>query len=782
MRIRNKINISFLVTYFLVVIFVALAIGFYTTELIKSNVSTYLTSSNRARAEHIRTFINDQEKTAIILAAASVYRDFLNNPTNSEIKAKIDRRLIRTIEADPQINESFIIDVQGKIVASSDKTHEGLDKSNEPYYLNGKKEIFIKDVYYSDLTNKLNYTISAPIKDDNGILLGVSVLRYLPNNFFSIVKNENGLGATEESFLVNGEGLFITPSRFLDETYVLKQKITTENLNDCFQSDKMAYVAKYGYSNIQEAFGNQLIEIKDYRNKDVLLTDTYIPETNWCLVTKIDKTYFSSFRESLSVYFVLIFSLAGILFLLIGYLISGRITKPIHILQSVTNKIKQGDFNNKADVSSHDEVGELAESFNVMMEAVKKSRAEIDIKVKEQTKDISKKAKELAEQKNAILNILKDVETEKIKVELLANDLEKFKLAVDNASDQVVITDPDGIVLYANRMIEKIAGYTVEEVLGKKAGALWSSPMSKEYYEKFWNTIKNKKLNFTGEIDNRRKNGEVYTAAISVSPVLDANGKILFFVGLERDITREKEVDREKTEFVSLASHQLKTPVGSIAWNLEMLENGDYGALTETQKEIVSEMYGMNRRMNELINGLLNISRIEMGVFVIDPSPTNFANVCEDVLNEMKPRIIAKGHKVTKKYAKDLPLVSADPNLLRIIFQNFISNAIKYTPSNGKVGVNIEIKDNNILISVSNNGEPIPSKDKDKMFSKMFRASNAQAQDPDGNGIGLYLAKKIVENGGGKIWFDSEEGKDTVFYVSFPLTGMLKKEGTKVLT
>lgn len=252
-------------------------------------------------------------------------------------------------------------------------------------------------------------------------------------------------------------------------------------------------------------------------------------------------------------------------------------------------------------------------------------------------------------------------------------------------------------------------------------------------------------------------------------------------IGVNFDITKEKEIDREKTEFVSLASHQLKTPVGAISWNLEMLKTGDYGPLNEQQQEVVSEMYTMNQRMIELINGLLNISRIELGVFIIEPTPTNFVAICEEVLNEMEPRLISKGHHLTKRYDENLTDVNADSKLLRIVFQNLISNAIKYTPDRGEVGVAIEVEGGEVLITVSNNGAAIPEADKPRIFTKLFRASNAQEQDPHGNGLGLYLVKEIVMNAGGRIWFDSIAGKGTTFYVSFPLSGMLKKEGTKEL-
>ncbi len=252
-------------------------------------------------------------------------------------------------------------------------------------------------------------------------------------------------------------------------------------------------------------------------------------------------------------------------------------------------------------------------------------------------------------------------------------------------------------------------------------------------------------------------------------------------IGVNWDITKEAEIDRQKTEFVSLASHQLKTPVGAINWDIEMLLNGDYGTINEKQKQVISEVFTLNKRMADLVSSLLNISRLDLGVFVIEPEPVDFASLCDEVILEMEPRRQAKQHTLTKLYASNLQSVSADPRLLRIIFQNFISNAIKYTQEKGVIKVKLEIKNEEIVFTVENNGSPIPIDDQNKIFGKMYRASNAQEQDPDGNGLGLYIVKKIVDSAGGKIWFSSKQGEDTLFGVSFPLSGMIARAGTKKL-
>lgn len=403
-------------------------------------------------------------------------------------------------------------------------------------------------------------------------------------------------------------------------------------------------------------------------------------------------------------------------------------------------------------------------------------------KDKEILAEVRDKSEELEKQKKAILNILEDVEQEKKKVEILANDLEKFKMAVDNVSDHIVITDPEGIVLYGNKVVEKITGYTLKEALGRKAGSLWRKPMAQEYYEKLWLTIKTSKKPFFGQITNVRKNGEEYEASISISPVLNNSGKVIYFVGIERDITQEKAIDRAKTEFVSLASHQLRTPLSTINWYAEMLLNGDAGKLQPEQTNYLEEIYRGNQRMVDLVNSLLNVSRMELGTFVVDPVDCDLKEIVDEVIKELTPRIKTKKQKFNLEYDVSLSPMKLDKKLMHMVLENLLSNAVKYTPEKGQIGMLIGKNKNNLEIKVSDTGMGIPFSQQDKIFTKLFRADNVRTTDAEGTGLGLYLVKNILEHSGGKINFVSQENKGTTFTVILPLSGMKKKIGTKSLT
>lgn len=373
----------------------------------------------------------------------------------------------------------------------------------------------------------------------------------------------------------------------------------------------------------------------------------------------------------------------------------------------------------------------------------------------------------MEEQYNTLIRIKKDVLAGK-----------KFEMAVESASDQVVITDPNGIILYANPAVEEISGYSPTKVLGKKAGAkeLWGGQMDPSFYEKFWNTIKNQKNSFKGTFENKKKDGTKYYAQATVSPVLNREGEVQFFVGIERDITKEKEVEKMKNEFISLASHQLRTPLSAIRWYLEMLVEGDAGKLNNEQKEYAINVYESNQRMINLVNALLNVSRIESGRMIIEPKPTNIVNLVKEVIEEVKVKGKKKKQEIILSAHENLPLINLDPGLIRNVYQNLISNAIQYSPEGNAIEIFISKDGEELLSQVTDHGYGIPGSEHDKVFEKFFRASNAMKAEPGGTGLGLYLSKAIVESSGGRIWFESNEN-GTSFWFTIPLKGMEPKKG-----
>ncbi len=275
--------------------------------------------------------------------------------------------------------------------------------------------------------------------------------------------------------------------------------------------------------------------------------------------------------------------------------------------------------------------------------------------------------------------------------------------------------------------------------------------------------------------------GRVFPVALSAVSLLGKGAEGVSAIVVFRDVSTEKAVEEAKTEFVSLAAHQLRMPLTTVRWYSEMLLAGDVGVLNKGQKEYMDEIYESNRRMVTLVNQLLNVSRIRLGNFKIEPTPTDLSKIVESVIAEFKPYLATKQMQVVKNYRQDLEKWNADPNLIRVIFQNLISNAVKYTPDRGIITISIK-EEKNLSISVSDTGYGIPKIDQHKIFTQLYRADNIKEKDVDGTGLGLYMVKAIVEQSGGAISFHSEENKGTTFHITFPRSGMRAKSGTKSLT
>lgn len=356
----------------------------------------------------------------------------------------------------------------------------------------------------------------------------------------------------------------------------------------------------------------------------------------------------------------------------------------------------------------------------------------------------------------------------------LTKDLMVFKQAVDGVSDQVVITDPEGIITYANRATIDITGYSIQEVMGNKP-SLWGGQMPKEFYEKFWRIVKYDKKPFWGELTNKRKSGEIYEAELRVSPILNEKGGLLFFVGIERDISKVKAMDKMKSEFISLASHQLRTPLSAVKWFGEMLIDGDAGKLTRMQEKYVLKINESNEREIQLVNALLNVSKIESGKIIVSAKLTDFRKLVEGILSDMKVNITGENKILLYMIDKNVPEMMIDVDLIKHVYSNLLTNALKYTNEGGKIVVRVYLKGKNVITEVKDNGIGIPKEEQSRIMEKFFRGSNALKKETEGNGLGLYLTKTIVESSGGKMWFDSTEGKGSSFNFSLPIRAIRHK-------
>lgn len=234
-----------------------------------------------------------------------------------------------------------------------------------------------------------------------------------------------------------------------------------------------------------------------------------------------------------------------------------------------------------------------------------------------------------------------------------------------------------------------------------------------------------------------------------------------------------KALDESKDEFISMASHQLRTPLTSVKGYVSMVLEGDAGKLNKAQAKLLDQAFLSSQRMVYLIADLLNVSRLKTGKFVIDRSPTNLADVVEGEISQLTE--VAKNKNITLTYNKPatFPTLMLDDTKIRQVVMNFADNALYYTPTGGQVLVTLEDTGRMVEFKVTDNGLGVPKEDQHHLFTKFYRARNARKVRPDGTGLGLFMAKKVITASGGALLFTSEEGKGSTFGFTFEKTRFL---------
>lgn len=255
--------------------------------------------------------------------------------------------------------------------------------------------------------------------------------------------------------------------------------------------------------------------------------------------------------------------------------------------------------------------------------------------------------------------------------------------------------------------------------------------------------------------------------------VIGRDKKPVRMLGTSQDITQAKHLDRAKDEFISLVSHQLRTPLSIIRIHGNVLEDGLAGPLAPQQEHHVQTMTNASIRLIDLVDDILRISRISLNRIRINAEPTDPNMIIQSCVDEDESTTRAKHVTILFNPDSTLGLVSIDKTIFGEILRNLVGNAIRYAKeTDGRIHIQFNRQEDEYLLTVSDNGIGIPKADQVHIFERFYRANNATAVESDGSGLGLYLVKLFTEAAGGKIWFDSTLGQGTTFYVSFPAQGM----------
>ncbi|MCK4454309.1 HAMP domain-containing protein [Candidatus Parcubacteria bacterium] len=437
---------------------------------------------------------------------------------------------------------------------------------------------------------------------------------------------------------------------------------------------------------------------------------------------EIDETIGEIWRRDVLTIFSILLLFVAVLLLFLR-----RVIKPLKEITFACQEIRKGNLNVSIPAATGTEIGELAETFNETIKSLKNFNVYLN-EARLRTE----------EEKNKTLDI------------------------INNFSDGLLVFDKKNNLSLINPRAKEFLNVETEEVANKDISEL----------HRFGNF--GKLVNILGEERKEVFREELVVhknlvLEVSAIFILRNREKIGTLVSLH-DITREKMIENMKTEFVSISAHQLRTPLSAIKWTLRMLLDGDLGAISEKQKEFLEKTYKSNERMITLINDLLNVTRIEEGRYVFKVFLFDIEEICQSIVNSFQEEAKQKDIKlVLKKPGEKLPRIKLDNEKISLAIQNLVENAIRYSPSNGEVTVSLRRANMSIELCVRDTGIGIPGDQLDRVFSKFFRGANVMRIDTEGTGLGLYIAKNIIEAHKGRIWFESKEGEGSTFCFKLPI-------------
>jgi PAS domain S-box-containing protein len=465
--------------------------------------------------------------------------------------------------------------------------------------------------------------------------------------------------------------------------------------------------------------------------------------------------------------------------------------KPARQLQAGIEEILKGNYSRKLKVDVNNEFGFFADFFNQMYSRFEKANKNLEDSIQQRTGDLDKviaklwnKNLEMKDSEAAMINLLED---SRLLEGQLKQERDQMNAIITSMDEGLIVADINGKITFVNPASERMLEIKNEDVVGKDlesitpifVGRDCEKRVSKEDRPllKAINTGKPGITTLSDDYYYISKTGRRIAVVLASSPLFKED-KIVGGIATFRDVNIEKRLDEAKNGFISIASHQMRTPLTSMRWFSEMLISGDAGAINKEQKKFMETIHDGIERLIALLNLLLQIARVEAGRVKIAPVKITFKNIIDGVAVALGPAIKAKSLKIKMVFKPEhFPIISIDQEVVWQVFLNLISNACRYAPEKGVVTIKGEEKGDFVEFSVADKGIGIPKDAQERVFNKFFRAENAIKLVPEGSGLGLSLVKSLVDGWGGKIWFKSKIGQGTTMHFTIPLSGMEEKEG-----
>jgi len=412
----------------------------------------------------------------------------------------------------------------------------------------------------------------------------------------------------------------------------------------------------------------------------------------------------------------------------------------------------------------------MSENERAKLNKTAKTLAAQDSELMKMNDKLNTKIKALENSEKSMIRAFSDLQAERKKT---TEEQNKITSIISNFIDPIIVMDKEGRINLLNPSAMEIFGF-IDDDLGKTvdSGKNYSMENFKKIIKQDFNVkdyedLKSDDVN-EEEVLVKMKDQDL-TYKVITEKVIDKRGEYIGTMKIFYNLTREKMIDNLKSEFISIAAHQLRTPLSAIKWSIKMILDGDVGRLNEEQQQLLFKGYQSNERIIHLVNDMLNVSRIEEGRFGYNFEKVDFLEIVKSEIESLEPIFKRKNIGFVVNKPKKAPLVYIDSEKMHLVMQNLFENAVKYTPDFGRIELTIVMGDKFLKVKVKDNGVGIPKDCQEKLFSKFFRADNVIRLQTEGSGLGLFIVKNIIKKHGGEITFDSKEGMGTEFVFTIPL-------------
>ncbi|GEM_PF-2196013 len=577
------------------------------------------------------------------------------------------------------------------------------------------------------------FALAVALRGGNGAFIGVAVAEVDARIMQDVVTRISAVGQSGRAYIVNQRGIVVAHP---DISAVLagKDLSSLPPVASALSAKPADSIQSYQNEEDQEVIG---VGVPMNFDVETLGTPLHLA-TSWTIVTERRASVALQAVAQMVRLALIMLAIALLVSTTAAILFAAELTRPIESILKGLQQFGQNNLRYRVHIESNDETQDLADGFNRMAE-----------------------------------NLGRSVASLKEERETIAVERNKLGLVLSGINDAVISIDLNLLILTFNVAAEKLFGEKATEAIGKpitqvmtlKAKGKVVSPA--EYCRP---AATKSAIYQTDTASVISAAGKSIAVAILVSPLQASPTTVIGHLITLHDRSQEEAVESVKREFVSIAAHQLRTPLTAIRWATDIFLNEHGKRVTAEQRDLIEKAHSSTERMVMLVNDLLSAARLEEGRPIEDRRPVDIVTLLKSVIKRVENESGRRKHTLTFTVTKELiPLLVLDSKSVDLALQNLVENAIRYTPNGGKIAIAVQKIADHLAITVSDTGVGIPLDQRDRVFSKFFRGKNVIPLETEGSGLGLFIAKGVVEKHGGTLTFVSEEGKGSTFTITLPL-------------